>query len=626
MKNIQIGSVAYFGDQEVKIIEIQELEHARISSLSDGSVRVVKLAELSTALKSNRTNVRAFADVALRDWQTAVERGRLIKPLLNKRNSNSEDIELVANKLGKSVRTVYRWLKNLREYQSLTALLRNPRSDKSSYRLSEEVEQLIENCINSDYLAEERISVQELYRRVRDECEEKNLKVPHRNTVASRVACRPHREVVKARMGRNEHRKLLPVPGKFPGADFPNAVVQVDHTPVDIILVDSKFRQPIGRPNLTLVIDVCTKMVNGYYLSLDPVGALSAGLCIAHAVARKDLWLAKRNIEATWPIHGKMEKIHVDNAAEFQGEMIKRACDENDIILEWRPKGSPNYGPHVERAFRTFMGRVQTLPGTTFSSVARKLDYDSEGRACMTIDEFDRWFAIFLSADYHNSPHKGNDGVAPITMYYRYVHGTDTQLGLGFPAVVNDEEKFCFDFMPFKKRTIQRAGVEINHLFYFAPVLRSYVGLKDPVTQKAMQYMFVYDPRDVSVIYFYDSARRVYHPVHRSDQSMEPMSLWELRAVKKHIRETPGVKVDSRTISEGRRQMLAIEEEALERTSIAKKQLAQHKKDRRTAERRSKWAGVHDKAGEAITPEPQKDIDAFFDDDDDITPFDEIKV
>ncbi|MFA6059111.1 MAG: hypothetical protein WC756_12985 [Taibaiella sp.] len=33
--------------------------------------------------------------------------------------------------------------------------------------------------------------------------------------------------------------KFKPLEGSFPGADYPLAVVQIDHTPVDIIVVDA---------------------------------------------------------------------------------------------------------------------------------------------------------------------------------------------------------------------------------------------------------------------------------------------------------------------------------------------------------------------------------------------------
>ena len=50
--------------------------------------------------------------------------------------------------------------------------------------------------------------------------------------------------------------KYEPIKGHFPDADAPLAVAQVDHTPMDVIVVDEGHRQPIQCPSLTVVIDV----------------------------------------------------------------------------------------------------------------------------------------------------------------------------------------------------------------------------------------------------------------------------------------------------------------------------------------------------------------------------------
>jgi len=55
-----------------------------------------------------------------------------------------------------------------------------------------------------------------------------------------------------------------------------------------IIVVDREQRL------LTLAIDVYSRMVVGFCISLDPPGAISTGLCIAHAVLPKEAWLENR--------------------------------------------------------------------------------------------------------------------------------------------------------------------------------------------------------------------------------------------------------------------------------------------------------------------------------------------
>jgi transposase InsO family protein len=94
--------------------------------------------------------------------------------------------------------------------------------------------------------------------------------------------------------------KVTPSPGSST-ADRPNEVWQIDHTVVDVIVVDEEHRRPIGRPVLTVAIDVCTRMVAGFYLSLDPPSASSVGLCLLHAVYDKGAWLGERGLILTGP-------------------------------------------------------------------------------------------------------------------------------------------------------------------------------------------------------------------------------------------------------------------------------------------------------------------------------------
>ena len=108
-------------------------------------------------------------------------------------------------------------------------------------------------------------------------------------------------------------------------------MVQIDHTPVDLIVVDEQYRRPIGRPYLTLAIDVYSRCIPGFCLSLEAPSAVSAGLCIAHAVLDKDAWLVQRGLDGPWPIWGKPDCIHLDNAAEFYSEALSRGCEQHGI-------------------------------------------------------------------------------------------------------------------------------------------------------------------------------------------------------------------------------------------------------------------------------------------------------
>ena len=49
----------------------------------------------------------------------------------------------------------------------------------------------------------------------------------------------------------------------------PLDIIQIDHTKVDVILVDEETRKPIGRPIITVAIDVFSRMIFGFYISFE---------------------------------------------------------------------------------------------------------------------------------------------------------------------------------------------------------------------------------------------------------------------------------------------------------------------------------------------------------------------
>ncbi|WP_254679752.1 hypothetical protein [Celeribacter baekdonensis] len=61
-------------------------------------------------------------------------------------------------------------------------------------------------------------------------------------------------------------RRYLATPGGLVAND-PLDIVQIDHTKADVTVVDPVTRRPLGRPTLTVAIDVNTRMVLGFHLS-----------------------------------------------------------------------------------------------------------------------------------------------------------------------------------------------------------------------------------------------------------------------------------------------------------------------------------------------------------------------
>lgn len=66
-------------------------------------------------------------------------------------------------------------------------------------------------------------------------------------------------------------------------APAPLDIVQIDHTRGHVTVVDPVTRLPIGRPTLTVAIDVNTRIVMGFYLSLEAPSLTAVALCLTHS-------------------------------------------------------------------------------------------------------------------------------------------------------------------------------------------------------------------------------------------------------------------------------------------------------------------------------------------------------
>ena len=509
------------------------------------------------------------------EWQAAVERFEILKPLIttDRAKRTLTDIKRVARVLGRHPVTVYRWIENYKRCERLSVFLRKRRSDRGTGRLSSNVEKTIDTAIKSVYLTAEKPTMTAVTEEVYLQCfKNKIKKKPAPNTIRARIlALSDHLRVEKREGKKRAAEKYEPIKGHFPGADRPLAVAQIDHTPMDVIVVDEEHRQPIQRPLLTVVIDVYSRMVLGFAIYLEKPSAFTTGLAIAHAVLPKEDWLAGVGVQAEWPCWGKMRTIHCDNAKEFRGTVIGRACQDHDIAVEHRPPREPRYGGHIERGFGTWLTRARRLKGTTFSNVEQKGDYDSKGRAIMTRAELEKWFTIYVAKVYANSYHSGIK-TTPLAKYKEGILGTADRSGSGLPDRVAEPTAFMLDFMPFEERTIQEYGVVIDHIFFWDDALRPWIHARDPEESKRpRKFTFRIIPRDMREVYFRDPTSNTYIPIPYRDRTRPPVSRWEIQAAEKRLREAGYARVDEVLIFQAVEEMRRLEQESEHKTKKARR-------------------------------------------------------
>jgi putative transposase len=497
-------------------------------------------------------------------WDRALRFLPVVRRLIDNSARTLTDVESAAADLGCSTAYLYRLMGRYQSDARLTSLLprrRGPAPGRSL--LSAEVAALVDDAIQEVYLTRQRARVSDLLTEIRRRCHAANIKPPGRWAVTARVLARSPSEVVARRLGRKAARdRFAPAVGSLE-PKWPLALVQIDHTLVDVIVVDTATRAPIRRPWLTLAIDVYSRCIMGLHLSLEPPSATSVALCIAHASLSKVGWLSERRIDAQWPMEGLIEHIHLDNAKEFRSEALRRGCQQYGTGIEYRPVRTPHYGGHIERLIGTIMGKVHLLPGTTFSNVSERGEYDSEKQAAVTMDELERWLAHAITGVYHRQVHRSL-GTTPLAAWERGIVGDANTLGRGKPVTVPDPHRFLIDFLPIERRLIRREGISLHSLSYWSDLLRVWVGMPEKMIVR-------YDPRNLSRIYLLGPDGRYYDIPYR-DLGRPPITLWEQRLALKRLQEEGRSHVDERAIFRTIEAMRKIADGAVSATKMMRRQ------------------------------------------------------
>jgi putative transposase len=109
-------------------------------------------------------------------------------------------------------------------------------------------------------------------------CKAAALPVPSRNTIAARLR---DRGISSLKDGKDITASVGARPSPRPTK--PLELVQIDHTLVDIMVVDELQRESMGRPWVTIAFDVAIRVVLAFTLSLNPPSATSVGLALSMA-------------------------------------------------------------------------------------------------------------------------------------------------------------------------------------------------------------------------------------------------------------------------------------------------------------------------------------------------------
>jgi putative transposase len=371
--------------------------------------------------------------------------------------------------------SVYRWKRSFqRANGDARALVNNDRSKGNrDSRYPAAVVELCEQSISVKYLSRTRNSIQQtledaLLRIVKENelrpaCDA--LPLPTRRLIGRMIADIPAFDKHAARYGLDSAVKAFRGMKGHSVVQAPLERAEIDHTLLDLMVVDDESGLPLGRPSVTACIDCYTRCILGMYIGFNPPSYQSVAACL------KDCFQPKVNLQRDypgivneWPSYGVMHNLVVDGGLEFYSTSLEQVCLSLDINWIAAPRRTAWFKGKIERFLGTMNRAVaHGVPGTTFSNIIEKGDYDPVKHAVIALSTLRKIVRIWIADVYHQQVHRSLQ-TTPAKMWTSSIKPEDIR----FP-----DETTQLDVVMGRaeSRSLTHKGIEFEGLLYNSPEL-----------------------------------------------------------------------------------------------------------------------------------------------------------
>lgn len=369
--------------------------------------------------------------------------------------------------------TVARWIRIYgKAGRDIRALVdRDANKGTGSDRIHPVVRQMVDDTLELQYLTLERPGLAEIWRQLKGQVAMRNatrnpselLKRPSYGYLKRRVQKLNPYDVCRARYGQRVADIKFRTAGRGVLTQHPLARACMDHTQMDLFVIDEATCLPLGRPWLTLIIDEHSRYVLGYYIGFEPPSSVSMTRALRHAIAPKVL---DPEVQNDWDAWGVMELLIVDQALEFHGGILEHGAGRYGINVEYCPRKKPWYKGKIERYFGTLnTGLLASLQGKTFSSIDLRGDYDPAKHAVVTMETLRRIIQIWIVDVYHQDMHR-TLGMSPQQAWADGLeHGGDSESPVDRylpPSSIEVDSAFSAS----DTRRLTHKGIEFDRLLY----------------------------------------------------------------------------------------------------------------------------------------------------------------
>lgn len=478
-------------------------------------------------------------------------------------------IAAIAERIGDSkppaITTLYRWYSRYRINRDTRALI--PRTDRrgpSQPRQQQTILHLASLAIEEALKASPKATVENIYvrllakidaeNRIRMACD--HLRHPSRSTVYRLVRKKGAHDLLSMREGKPAADRRLRL--NRVGTDTSDILerVEMDHTPLDLFLIDDKTSLPLGRPTLTVAIDHYSRMLLGYYLSYgDPSTAALMG-ALRHAI------LPKRGVATTvpglsiqhrWPCYGMPEQLVVDNGHEFHSHDLEDVCLDLGMKIAFCPKEQPRFKGTVERYLKTVNhGLAQQLPGTSFSRFHLRGDYDPQQHAVLTLSEFVAIFEKWVLDIYAQQIHRAI-GVTPWSRWHEGLQRREP----GLPVDLLDLQR---RIGMVSERALRRTGIFLHGIRYSGDELQTILSAYG----EGVRVRVLYDPEDLGIIQVWGPAQEQPCAILAVDQAYaRGLTIRQNELIRESLRQKGAATQDSAALLSAKQELVAAVQELM---------------------------------------------------------------
>ncbi|AVS85864.1 transposase [Paracidovorax avenae] len=397
-----------------------------------------------------------------------------------------------------SATTVMMWA---RKYQTSgmnpLVLVDRHRLRRTPRRLSENVEKILWTVLKRSYFNSDRRTLRFAYEDLNRELKrarERNAISPDEASVAYATLQRRVKSVdlyqrVASREGIARARMVCRT--AFPDGIASEAMqnVQIDHTPLNWVVICDRTGLPLGRPLLTIAICAYSGYIVGFYLSFYGPGLTSVCGVIRSVISIKDDIVTDAGLKHPWISHGLPDELVVDNGLEFHSFGFKTMALNLGCDITYCRVRTPWLKPHVERFFST-LNFLTLTKGRITKTIANVMRIDPYKDAAITFSSLVHGLLMFF-IDVHAFEPNWRKMATPFDLFSESISRTPpVSFSMNF-----DQLKLATGMS--KELTLRQGGIEMLGLPYGS------VDFKDIVNKHGhgLKLLCKWDPDDISTLY-----------------------------------------------------------------------------------------------------------------------------